>query len=269
MRKYLSWVLLGAALALALGSTAANKQITRRNAAAATVTSGTLRVGMSQAEVETAVGRPEEYAAEEGDELWRYYQYDAYRRRVACSSVRFRQGQVVSFDRVEIPQPPIEAAQLAPVEQSTQYEPPVPTEQPPVYPEPPAPAAAVVAGPDPGDPSTWPQPECRMGSDGRQACGYQCRMGSDGVVNCADTPNGTCAMGADGHVVCSRLGRHHRHLRTESWPQPECRMGSNGHQACGYHCQMGSDGVVNCADTPNGRCAMGSDGHVVCSQLGR
>lgn len=193
MRRLLSLALLGAAIALALGSTATSKEVKRRNMAAAQVTSGALRVGMSQAEVEAALGRPEEYAAEEGDELWRYYQYDAYGRRVACSTVRFRQGQLIGFDRVEIPQPPIEAQQ------------PAQLEQPPVYSE--APEPAVGTSFEPGDPSTWPPPDCRMGTDGRQACGYDCSMGTDGVVSCADTPNGRCAMGTDGRVVCSQLGR--------------------------------------------------------------
>lgn len=44
-------------------------------------------------------------------------------------------------------------------------------------------------------------------------------------------------------------------------------MGSDGRQACGYHCQMGSDGAVACANTADGTCAMGTDGHVVCSQV--
>ena len=49
------------------------------------------------------------------------------------------------------------------------------------------------------------KPECHMGADGRQACGYHCKMGADGVEACANTPDGACAMGADGHVVCSQV----------------------------------------------------------------
>lgn len=82
-----------------------------------------------------------------------------------------------------------------------------------------------------------PEPECRMGADGRQACGYNCRLGADGVMVCADEPDAECRMGADGRVVC------------------------------GYACRMGADGIVVCADTANGRCAMGADGHVTCTQL--
>lgn len=47
---------------------------------------------------------------------------------------------------------------------------------------------------------------------------------------------------------------------------PQCKMQSNGRQVCGYHCRMGSDGNVACANTPDGVCAMGADGRVVCSQ---
>lgn len=60
---------------------------------------------------------------------------------------------------------------------------------------PPAPAVVVA-----------PEAECRMGADGRQACGFHCKMGADGNMACADAPNGKCAMGADGHVVCSHMG---------------------------------------------------------------
>ena len=46
----------------------------------------------------------------------------------------------------------------------------------------------------------------------------------------------------------------------------ECKMDASGRQVCGYHCQMGSDGQVACANSADGTCAMGSDGHVACSQ---
>jgi hypothetical protein len=82
-----------------------------------------------------------------------------------------------------------------------------------------------------------PEPECRMGADGHQACGYACRMGADGVMVCAEEPDA------------------------------ECRMGANGRVVCGYACRMGADGIVVCADTRNGQCAMGSDGHVTCTRL--
>ena len=52
-----------------------------------------------------------------------------------------------------------------------------------------------------------PQPtvaSCRMGSDGRQVCGWHCLTGSDGRVACADSADGACGIGADGRVVCSR-----------------------------------------------------------------
>jgi hypothetical protein len=104
-------------------------------------------------------------------------------------------------------------------------------------------------------------PECRMGSDGRQACGYNCRMGSDGVMACANTPDGVCAMGSDGHVSCSRVAKRSH----DSGRAPECRMGSHGQNVCGYNCRMGSNGrFFYCASRPDGRCAMNSDGTFTC-----
>ncbi len=50
-------------------------------------------------------------------------------------------------------------------------------------------------------------------------------------------------------------------------PEPECRMQTNGRNVCGYNCQMGSNGRVACADTPDGVCGMNTDGSVSCSQL--
>jgi hypothetical protein len=80
-------------------------------------------------------------------------------------------------------------------------------------------------------------PECKMGVDGVQACGYNCKEGVDGHMVCGSTPGATCAQGIDGRI------------------------------ACGYNCQMGVDGVVACANTPDGVCAVGVDGRVACSQL--
>ncbi|MGC4121091.1 MAG: hypothetical protein QM765_42240 [Myxococcales bacterium] len=111
--------------------------------------------------------------------------------------------------------------------------------------------------------------ECRMGTDGRQACGYDCKMGTDGVVVCANTPGGVCAMGANGRVTCSATVVSPAPAAPQpTRPAPECRMGTNGVQACGYHCQMGTDGVFACANTPDGVCAMGTNGRVTCSNLG-
>jgi len=105
--------------------------------------------------------------------------------------------------------------------------------------------------------------ECKMGSDGRQVCGYHCQMGSDGVVACADTPDGTCAMGADGRVTCSRVARKDR-APDAAGPPAECKMGSDGKQYCGYNCQLGSDGRFYCASRPDGRCALNADGSFTC-----
>lgn len=52
-----------------------------------------------------------------------------------------------------------------------------------------------------GDGSTKP-PECKMGSDGMNACGYNCKLGSNGKAYCSSVPNGTCALNADGTFTC-------------------------------------------------------------------
>ncbi len=110
-----------------------------------------------------------------------------------------------------------------------------------------------------------PAPSCRMGSDGRQACGYNCRIGSDGVAACADTPNGTCAIDSSGQVTCSQLGGGPRGgMLIGAGPKPECRMGSNGRNTCGYNCRLGSGGSFFCASRPDGQCAMNSDGTWTC-----
>ena len=129
--------------------------------------------------------------------------------------------------------------------------------------------AAPTPSPAPrNDPAPTPTPapprqeaECRMGSDGVQACGYHCRVGSDGRAACAGSPDGKCAMNSNGRIVCSEGSAGDTH-----GIEAECRMGSDGVKACGYHCRMGSDGRVACAKTPEGKCAMGSNGRITCSQ---
>ena len=107
-----------------------------------------------------------------------------------------------------------------------------------------------------------PPPECKMGSDGQQACGYGCMMGSDGRVACADTPDGTCAMGSDGRVTCTQVARPAG--GPAGGPPPECKMGSDGQQYCGYNCKMGSNGRFYCASRPDGQCALNADGTFAC-----
>jgi hypothetical protein len=48
-------------------------------------------------------------------------------------------------------------------------------------------------------------PECHMGTNKQQACGYNCRLGTNGVAACANTPDGACAISGDGHVACSQV----------------------------------------------------------------
>ncbi len=120
---------------------------------------------------------------------------------------------------------------------------------------PPAPVARPEAAP-----ARPRETECRMGSDGRQACGYNCRMGSDGVMACANTPDGVCAMGSNGHVTCSTVATS----ASPGQEPPRCHMGSDGRQSCGYNCRFGSNGHWYCASVPNGRCGMNSDGSFTC-----
>jgi hypothetical protein len=50
--------------------------------------------------------------------------------------------------------------------------------------------------------TTEPQPECRMGSDGRNTCGYNCQLGSNGHFYCSSVANGRCALNSDGTWSC-------------------------------------------------------------------
>ena len=106
-------------------------------------------------------------------------------------------------------------------------------------------------------------PECLMGTDGHQACGYHCQMGTDGVVACANTADGTCAMGTDGRVVCSQVAAAPGFAPAAA--PPECHMGSRGENTCGYNCRFGSNGRWYCASTPDGVCAFNSNGTWTCS----
>lgn len=119
---------------------------------------------------------------------------------------------------------------------------------------PPAATAPLIVG--------GPATECRMGSNGRQACGYNCGIGADGIAVCADTPNGVCSMNAWGRMTCSNVGV--RGGIVVGIPKPECRMGSNGQNTCGYNCRMGSNGRFYCSSMPQGQCALNSDGTWSC-----
>jgi hypothetical protein len=47
-----------------------------------------------------------------------------------------------------------------------------------------------------------PPPDCRMGTDGINSCGYNCRMGTDGHMYCASRPDAQCAFNTDGTFTC-------------------------------------------------------------------
>ncbi len=44
----------------------------------------------------------------------------------------------------------------------------------------------------------------------------------------------------------------------------ECRTGQDGVEACGFHCEMGTDGKMQCAKDRDGKCLMGTNGRVAC-----
>jgi len=45
-------------------------------------------------------------------------------------------------------------------------------------------------------------PECKMGSNGQQTCGYNCKLGSSGTWYCASKPEFQCALNATGTWTC-------------------------------------------------------------------
>lgn len=105
-------------------------------------------------------------------------------------------------------------------------------------------------------------PQCRTGSDGRQACGYNCDIGTDGVAACADTPEGTCSRGADGHMTCTQLAV--RGGANAGGRPPECRTGTDGVKVCGYNCKKGTNGRYFCAAMPEGECTPNANGTYTC-----
>jgi hypothetical protein len=125
-----------------------------------------------------------------------------------------------------------------------------------------APTPPPPPGPTRAAPTRSSKPECRMGSNGRQACGYNCEIGADGISACADTPDGACAQGADGHVTCTQLAV--RGGANAGGKPPECRTGTDGLQVCGYNCRMGTNGRFYCATMPEGECAMNTNGTFTC-----
>jgi hypothetical protein len=80
-------------------------------------------------------------------------------------------------------------------------------------------AAVLVAGPSGATltPVAAGPTDCRFGSDGQRACGYDCRVGSNGHAYCAATPDGSCHLNSNGTFSCGR----------------NCRFTSSG----GYDCQ--------------------------------
>lgn len=133
------------------------------------------------------------------------------------------------------------------------------------YADGPAPAAPAVSAPAKTSAKPAPTPECRMGTDGVNVCGYHCRMGTDGRVACADTADGTCAMNTSGRVTCTQLAT----VRTtgthrNAGPTAEKKLNSDGTWTSGYNCRLGSNGRWYCSSAPDGQCRMNSDGTFSC-----
>ncbi|MBL8950586.1 MAG: hypothetical protein JNK82_07415 [Myxococcaceae bacterium] len=124
----------------------------------------------------------------------------------------------------------------------------------------PPPAGERQASPPPKKRSS--KPECKMGKNGRQACGYNCEAGTDGVAACADTPDGSCTKGEDGHVTCTQLAV--RGGANAGGAVPECRTGTDGVQVCGYNCKKGTNGRYFCATMPDGECTPTESGTYTC-----
>ncbi len=62
-------------------------------------------------------------------------------------------------------------------------------------------ALAIGCGPPP-PPAAPGAPECKMGSNGQNTCGYNCKLGSDGSWYCASKPEHQCALNASGTWTC-------------------------------------------------------------------
>jgi hypothetical protein len=116
-----------------------------------------------------------------------------------------------------------------------------------------------------GQPVAHPRsskPQCLVGKNGRQACGYNCLLGSDGVAACADMPEGDCTLNADGHVTCAQIAE--RGGANAGGLPPECKAGSDGIKVCGYNCKAGTNGRMYCATRPEGQCSQNGDGTFTC-----
>jgi hypothetical protein len=64
-------------------------------------------------------------------------------------------------------------------------------------------------------------------------------------------------------VACG--GGAARQRSASGTPERTCEMDTEGRVACGYDCLIGQDGVVACAETPDGECAPGPDGRAYCT----
>jgi hypothetical protein len=103
-----------------------------------------------------------------------------------------------------------------------------------------------------------PPPSC-VSTSYQTACGYSCETSNDRVA-CAQTPFGRCRA-REGKIVCSDPPAPVMLTRRQLTPATEC-ISSSGKIRCGYHCQS-RDGVLACAQTPDGACSV-EQGNLVC-----
>lgn len=103
-----------------------------------------------------------------------------------------------------------------------------------------------------------PQASC-VTTSYQTACGYSCETSND-RAQCAQTPFGECQIG-DGKIVCWDPPAAVVLAKRQRTPVAEC-ISSSGKVRCGYHC-MARDGVLRCAQTPEGSCSV-EQGTLVC-----
>jgi hypothetical protein len=103
-----------------------------------------------------------------------------------------------------------------------------------------------------------PRPECAT-TYGQTACGYYCETNSDRAL-CAQTPFGACAA-SEGKLACWDPPAPVLVTKKEKTPPAQC-VATSGKIACGYQC-IAHDGVVRCAQTPDGGCRL-EQGKIVC-----
>jgi hypothetical protein len=103
-----------------------------------------------------------------------------------------------------------------------------------------------------------PEAKC-VTTYGQTACGYICETNSDRAL-CTQTPFGACTA-SEGHLACWDPPGAVIAARRLKTPPAQC-LASGGKLGCGYKC-IARDGVVRCAQTPDGDCRV-EQGKIIC-----